>query len=125
MILIVGDYYSGTGPALVTKYYIETLTGEKVPESGERRKKSRRHSKPEADYLVSESKAARFFELLFKIPHASVLFLSGHSRQNILAMRMHSHQVHGLWNGTVTLDDGQILEIRDLYAFCEYVENRW
>lgn len=88
MILIVGDYYSGTGPALVTKYYIETLTGEKVPEPGERRKKRRRHRKPEADYLVSESKAARFFELLFKIPHASVLFLSGHSRQNILAMRI-------------------------------------
>ena len=26
---------------------------------------------------------------------------------------------------TVTLDDGQILEIKDMYAFCEYVENRW
>ena len=25
----------------------------------------------------------------------------------------------------VTLDDGTELEIRDMYAFCEYVENRW
>ena len=40
-------------------------------------------------------------------------------------MRMHSHQVHGLWSGTVTLDDGDTVEIRDFYAFCEYVENRW
>ena len=52
-------------------------------------------------------------------------FYDHHSDLNIGVMRMHSHQVHGLWNGTVTLDDGQILEIRDFYAFCEYVENRW
>ncbi len=39
--------------------------------------------------------------------------------------RMHTHQVHGIWNGDVTLDDGTKLEIRDMYAFCEYVENRW
>ena len=52
-------------------------------------------------------------------------FYDHHSDLNVYVMRMHSHQVHGLWNGTVTLDDGQVLEIRDLYAFCEYVENRW
>ena len=23
------------------------------------------------------------------------------------------------------LDDGTVLEIKDMYAFCEYVENRW
>lgn len=52
-------------------------------------------------------------------------FYDHHSDLNVAVMRMHSHQVHGLWSGTVTLDDGQVLEIRDLYAFCEYVENRW
>lgn len=52
-------------------------------------------------------------------------FFDHHSDLNILAMRMHSHQVHGLWSGTVTLDDGTVVEIKDLYAFCEYVENRW
>ena len=52
-------------------------------------------------------------------------FYDHHSDLNVLAMRMHSHQVHGLWSGTVKLDDGTELEIRNLYAFCEYVENRW
>ncbi|MCR5324938.1 MAG: DUF2804 domain-containing protein [Lachnospiraceae bacterium] len=52
-------------------------------------------------------------------------FRDHHTDLNILAMRMHSHQVHGLWSGTVTLDDGTKLEIKDMYAFCEYVENRW
>lgn len=49
-----------------------------------------------------------------------------HSDMNGLnIVRLHSHQVHGLWNGTVTLDDGKKLEIKDMYAFCEYVENKW
>ncbi len=52
-------------------------------------------------------------------------FYDHHSDLNVLVMRMHSHQVHGLWSGRVTLDDGRVLEIRDMYAFCEYVENRW
>lgn len=52
-------------------------------------------------------------------------FYDHHSDTNAYVMRMHSHQVHGLWSGTVTLDDGTVLEINDMYAFCEYVENRW
>ncbi len=48
-----------------------------------------------------------------------------HSDMNVGVARMHSHQVHGLWNGDVTLDDGTKLEIKDMYAFCEYVENKW
>ena len=52
-------------------------------------------------------------------------FRDHHSDLNIYVMRMHSHQVHGLWSGTVTLDDGTVLELHDFYAFCEYVENRW
>ena len=52
-------------------------------------------------------------------------FYDHHSDLNVLVMRMHSHQVHGLWSGKVTLDDGTVLEIKDMYAFCEYVENRW
>ncbi|MBQ7583475.1 MAG: glycosyltransferase family 4 protein [Lachnospiraceae bacterium] len=80
MILVIGDYYSGTGPALVTKYYIETLSGRSISDKAKNRSG--------ADYIVSKGKAARFFELLFKIPRSSVLFLSGHSRQNIHAMRI-------------------------------------
>ena len=52
-------------------------------------------------------------------------FYDNHGDTNALVMRMNSHQVHGIWNGTVTLDDGTKLEIKDMYAFCEYVENRW
>ncbi|MBR2730492.1 MAG: DUF2804 domain-containing protein [Clostridia bacterium] len=35
------------------------------------------------------------------------------------------HQVFGKWNGTVTLDDGTVLEIHDMDAFCELSDNRW
>ncbi len=48
-----------------------------------------------------------------------------HSDMNVGIARMHTHQVHGIWNGDVTLDDGTKLEIKDMYAFCEYVENKW
>ncbi len=52
-------------------------------------------------------------------------FYDHHSDLNIGVMRMHSHQVHGKWSGTVVLDDGKVLQISNFYAFCEYVENRW
>ena len=52
-------------------------------------------------------------------------FYDHFSDMNLLFIRMLSHQVHGLWSGTVTLEDGTKLEIKDMYAFCEYVENRW
>ena len=51
--------------------------------------------------------------------------LDHHSDLNLGVLRMNSHQVHGLYNGTVILDDGTDLEIKDMYGFCEYVENRW
>lgn len=47
------------------------------------------------------------------------------SDMNLGVLRMLSHQVHGHWNGDVILDDGSKLEIKDMYAFCEYVENKW
>lgn len=48
-----------------------------------------------------------------------------HASGAIVVIGMKTHQVHGLWNGTVTLDDGTILEIKDMYAFCEKVHNAW
>lgn len=35
------------------------------------------------------------------------------------------HQMFGNFNGTVVLDDGTILEIRDLVAFAEHAVNNW
>ena len=54
-----------------------------------------------------------------------VPFYDHHTDLNIGVMRMHGHQVHGLWSGKAVLDDGTELEIKDMYAFCEYVEDRW
>lgn len=51
--------------------------------------------------------------------------LDNHSDIDLKIGRMNCHQVYGVWNGDVTLDDGKKLEIKDLIAFCEYVENRW
>lgn len=42
---------------------------------------------------------------------------------NVVGMK--THQVHGLWNGTAVLDDGTKLEVKDMYAFCEKVYNKW
>ena len=39
--------------------------------------------------------------------------------------RMNCNQIYGKWNGNVVLDDGTVLKIKELFAFCEYVENRW
>ena len=53
-------------------------------------------------------------------------FFDNHGDTNVLnLLRMHTHQLHGTWNGTVTLDDGKKIEIKDMYAFCEYCENKW
>ena len=35
------------------------------------------------------------------------------------------HQVFGRFSGTVILDDGRKLEIRDLMGFAEKVRNKW
>ncbi len=48
-----------------------------------------------------------------------------HTDMNAFVARMHCHQVCGLCNGNVILDDGTKLEIKDMQVFFEYVENRW
>ena len=53
-------------------------------------------------------------------------FYDHHGDLNVInLLRMHCHQVHGIWNGTAILDDGTKIEVRDMYAFCEYCENKW
>ena len=51
--------------------------------------------------------------------------LDNHTDADFLIGRMNCHQIFGVWNGDVTLDDGKKIEIKDLFTFCEYVENRW
>jgi len=42
-----------------------------------------------------------------------------------LIISSNQHQVFGLFSGTVRLDDGTVLEIKDKIGFAEHVRNRW
>ncbi len=53
-------------------------------------------------------------------------FYDHHGDMNVFnLLRMHVHQVHGMWSGKAILDDGSEIEVNDMYAFCEYCENKW
>ena len=47
------------------------------------------------------------------------------ARTNALIIESDQHQVFGAFNGTVTLDDGTVLTIKNLIGFAEKVKNRW
>jgi hypothetical protein len=47
------------------------------------------------------------------------------SSSDFLVLASIQHQVFGLWNGGVVLEDGSRVEVRDLRGFCEKVRNRW
>lgn len=46
-------------------------------------------------------------------------------RTNVVVIESDQHQVFGKFSGKVVLDDGKILEIKDLVGFAEKVHNRW
>ena len=52
-------------------------------------------------------------------------FFNSHIGIDIGIVGAHTDQCTGLWNGTVTLDDGTVLEIKDMQAFCEQVHSKW
>lgn len=52
-------------------------------------------------------------------------FYDNKSGAIVCSLGMKTHQVHGLFNGYAVLDDGTRIEIKDMYAFCEYVRNAW
>lgn len=52
-------------------------------------------------------------------------FFDNITKARVLFVGNICHQVFGKWNGTVTLDDGTVLEIRDMVAFCENSDNMW
>ena len=106
-IFIIGDYRSPTGPAKVTRAYIDGL------------KRRGEHFR----YLSSQKKAARFFELLAKLPGSGLTFFSGYSRQNLLGMslskRLKKPCVY-LMHGSVEYEN-EINKVPDPYmARCEY-----
>ncbi len=48
-----------------------------------------------------------------------------YTENNMLVINTHCHQIFGLYTGTAKLPDGEIIEVKDLTAFCEHAENRW
>ncbi len=54
-----------------------------------------------------------------------VPILDRFSDANALVIRSTQHQVFGRFSGTVTLDNGEILILKDLLGFAEKVDNKW
>ncbi|MBO4902146.1 MAG: glycosyltransferase family 4 protein [Lachnospiraceae bacterium] len=65
-VFLIGDYRSGTGPANVTLQYKNRMKYGLILRAG--------------------SKACRAVEMLLKMPFCDVVLLSGHSKQNLLAL---------------------------------------
>ena len=68
-IFLAGDYYSGTGPANVTKYYIENLPKDTL-------------------YQKRRNKFLRAFEIAFNTLRADAVVYSGYSKQVILGAKI-------------------------------------
>lgn len=67
-VFVVGDYKSGTGPANVTKEYINRLSCKVMR-------------------LTASSKFMRLIQLFCNMPFCDVVFISGHSNQNLWAIK--------------------------------------
>jgi len=48
-----------------------------------------------------------------------------YTETKLLFVDTHCHQLFGKWNGKVVLDDGTVLEVKDLVAFVEHAVNKW
>lgn len=48
-----------------------------------------------------------------------------HADANVLIIRSNQHQVFGKFNGTIVLDDGEKIELKDFLGFAEKVMNKW
>lgn len=72
-VFLVGDYRTGSGPANVTAEYKKRIENVRV--------------------LKARSKPFRVLELLLKMPFCDVVLLSGHSGQNVYAIKI-AHRLH-------------------------------
>ena len=48
-----------------------------------------------------------------------------YTETKFLVVDTHCHQIFGKFNGKAVLDDGTVLEVKDLVAFAEHAVNRW
>lgn len=76
---------------------------------------------PEPDFLLpwTFTSSDGRFEMDF------VPVLDRFSDTNLLLLRSWQHQVFGRFSGKAVLDDGTVLEIKNLLGFAEKVANRW
>ena len=51
--------------------------------------------------------------------------LDRYANENALVIKSTQHQVFGRFSGTVVLDDGSELQLKDFLGFAEKVDNRW
>ena len=47
------------------------------------------------------------------------------ARAGAVVLKSDQHQVFGRFTGKAVLDDGTVLQIRNLMGFAERVENKW
>lgn len=126
-IFLIGDYYSGTGPANVTAKYIENIPG--------------------VIYLKTRNKLLRVAELFVKIFRSDVLLLSGHSKQNILSLKIahllkkkgaylmhgcveYENEINHAVDESMTKTERLTMELSDaIYAvsgqFCEWLKEHY
>ena len=48
-----------------------------------------------------------------------------HADANVLVIRSNQHQVFGKFSGTIVLDNGETIELKDFMGFAEKVMNKW
>jgi hypothetical protein len=48
-----------------------------------------------------------------------------HSKQDVGFAKAELYKIHGRYSGTLVLDDGTKLEVKDLLGFAEHMEQRW
>ncbi len=48
-----------------------------------------------------------------------------YTENNMLVINTHCHQIFGSYNGTAVLPNGEVIEVKNLTAFCEHAQNRW
>ena len=93
--------------------------------------------------LFYDGKAHKLDKIKFHIPNDNYLktwkfssndgrlemnfipILDRHSNSDLFIIKSDQHQVFGRFSGRAILDDGTILEIKDLMGFAEKVKNRW
>ncbi len=48
-----------------------------------------------------------------------------YTENNMLVINTRCHQIFGCYSGTAMMPNGEVIEVKDLMAFCEHAENRW